>query len=46
MIHRGDHVREGHELIAAYPQWFTKDVYVRFDVEQATAAPGEQRGDA
>jgi hypothetical protein len=45
-VHEGDLVREGHELLKAMPDHFVPaDDVVRFDVEQATAAPGEKRGE-
>lgn len=39
------HVAEGHELLKVYPDFFapTED-RVDYDVEKATAAPGEKRG--
>jgi len=39
-----DLVRAGHKLLRLYPEKF-KPAPVRFDVEQATAAPGEKRGE-
>jgi len=39
-----DLVRAGHKLLRLYPDKF-KLAPVRFDVEQATAAPGEKRGE-
>lgn len=44
-VHEGDLVRKGHDLLKRCPEHFeeAKD-FVRFDVEQATAAPGEKRG--
>lgn len=39
-----DLVRAGHPLLEKYPDMF-KPARVRFDVEQATAAPGERRGE-
>jgi len=44
-VRKGTRVREGHQLIARYPGLF-EDVgeTVAYDVEQATAAPGEKRG--
>jgi hypothetical protein len=45
MVKKGrDLVRAGHPLLERYPDNF-KPVHVRFDVEQATAAPGEKRGE-
>jgi hypothetical protein len=35
-------VREGHRVLELYPDMF-EPVRVQFDVEQATAAPGERR---
>lgn len=45
-VQKGDLVREGHEIVRAHADKFTLP-RVRFEVpevEQATAAPGEQRG--
>jgi hypothetical protein len=40
-------VREGHSLLGVHPDWFeASDKKVHFDMEQATAAPGEKRGDS
>ena len=40
----GERVRKGHELLKKYPEYFdAADVDVAYDVEQATAAPGEKR---
>ena len=46
IFHKGiTRVREGHELIKAYPGFFDEiDLRVDYDVEQATAGPGEKRG--
>lgn len=46
VIHKGvTRVREGHALLAQNPQYYELATdHVHFDVEQATAAPGEQRG--
>jgi hypothetical protein len=39
-------VREGHALLKAVPDAFELvSDHVHYDVEQATAAPGEKRGD-
>lgn len=44
MVKKGrDLVRAGHPLLDRFPDKF-KPATVRFDVEQATAAPGEKRG--
>jgi hypothetical protein len=44
MIHGGiDLVAAGHPILKRYPGMFVP-APVRFDVEQATAAPGERRG--
>jgi hypothetical protein len=46
-IRKGERVREGHDLLRAYPDKF-QPLTIKFDVpevEQATAAPGEKRGD-
>jgi hypothetical protein len=40
--HNKSFVRAGHPLLDEYPQLF-EPVAVQFDVEQATAAPGERR---
>jgi len=38
-------VREGHPLLQTNPQYFRPmEENVHYDVEQATAAPGEKRG--
>lgn len=37
-------VWEGHELLKRFPDWF-KPITAHFGVEQATAAPGEARGE-
>lgn len=38
-------VREGHDLLRRFPQYFREiDAHYEVDVEQATAAPGERRG--
>lgn len=39
-------VREGHALLAAVPDYFVPvDEEIHYDVERATAAPGEKRGE-
>jgi hypothetical protein len=44
-IPKGERVRSGHELIRRYRDYFKPaDAGIRYDVEQATAAPGERRG--
>jgi hypothetical protein len=45
-VHQGKtRVRAGHPLLELNPQYFDPaDQGVHFDVEQATAAPGEKRG--
>jgi hypothetical protein len=41
----GERVRNGHALLRAQPENFEPvDTTVHYDVEQATAAPGEKRG--
>jgi len=35
-------VRSGHPILAAHPELF-EEITVHYDVEQATAAPGEKR---
>lgn len=47
VIHEGiTRVRAGHELLKRFPDWFAPvDTGVDYDVEQATAAPGEKRGE-
>lgn len=46
-IRKGEtRVRDGHPLLKKYADYFEPaDSNVHFDVEQATAAPGEKRGD-
>jgi hypothetical protein len=40
-------VRAGHPLLKAVPDYFKPiELEVHYDVEQATAAPGERRGQA
>jgi hypothetical protein len=44
-VSRGDLVRKGHPLLKGRDELFRPaEGYIRFDVEQATAAPGEKRG--
>ena len=46
VVQVGERIREGHELLRRYPEYFKPaDTGVEYDVEQATAAPGELRGD-
>lgn len=43
MLHRGrTHVRAGHPILAGREHMF-EQLHVDYDVEQATAAPGEKR---
>jgi len=43
-VHAGrTRVRAGHPLIAANPGYF-RAIDAHYDIEQATAAPGEKRG--
>lgn len=45
-VRKGEHVRRGHELLRSHRDMFEPvDAIVHYDVEQATAAPGEKRGD-
>ena len=45
VIHRDELVREGHEILKGRMSLFEPyEPKVRFDVEQATATPGEKRG--
>jgi hypothetical protein len=37
-------VREGHALLRATPAEWWEPITAHYEVEQATAAPGEQRG--
>ena len=41
-FHSNMRVREGHWLLEKYPELF-EPIRVQYDVEQATAAPGETR---
>lgn len=44
-IAQGERVRAGHELLRIQGEHFEPaDTHIRYDVEQATAAPGEKRG--
>lgn len=46
-VTKGDLIRKGHPLLKGRDELFEPaEGYVRFDVEQATAAPGEKRGKA
>lgn len=43
-VKKGDLVRAGHPILARREQFFAPAAdHVRFDLEQATAAPGERR---
>lgn len=42
VLNTGHLFREGHPIVVAHPELF-KPVRVSYDVEQATAAPGELR---
>ena len=46
MVHKGiTRVRQGHLLLKRHPEMFEPiDLSVHYEVEQATAAPGEKRG--
>jgi len=45
IVNKGDLVREGHPLLEGRAALFTEAARrVAYDVEQATAAPGEKRG--
>jgi hypothetical protein len=45
-VSKGDLVRAGHPLLKGRDELFEPaEGYVRFDVEDATAAPGRKRGD-
>jgi hypothetical protein len=44
-VQRGERVRAGHPLVMSNPQYFSDvETTVKYDVESASAAPGEQRG--
>jgi hypothetical protein len=46
-VHKGvTRVRAGHELVERYPEFFERaDDSPTYEVEQATKAPGEKRGE-
>jgi hypothetical protein len=45
-VSKGDLVRAGHPLLKGRDELFEPaEGYIRFDVEEATAAPGRKRGD-
>jgi hypothetical protein len=45
-VAQGERVRKGHALLRSHADMFQPvDEEVHYDVEQATAAPGELRGD-
>jgi hypothetical protein len=45
LIQKGERIRSGHELLRRQSRYFEPaDTHVTYDVEQATAAPGERRG--
>jgi hypothetical protein len=45
IVNQGERVRAGHPLLKAQGQYFEPaDTHITYDVEQATAAPGELRG--
>lgn len=47
-IHKGELVRANSKVYKAYKMHFSEAAerdFTRFDVEQATAAPGERRGE-
>jgi hypothetical protein len=45
-VNKDERVRAGHPLLDTNPDFFEPvDDVVHYDVEQATAAPGEKRGD-
>jgi hypothetical protein len=41
-VSAGERIREGHPLIVANPARF-KPLHIKYEVEQATAAPSEKR---
>lgn len=44
-IHKGERVREGHPYMKGREELFSlPDTDVMYDIEAATAAPGEKRG--
>lgn len=44
-VNAGERVRSGHPLLRSQKDYFEPvDTTVHYDVEQATAAPGEKRG--
>src|ERR1044072_2632061 len=47
IVHKGaTRVRDGHFLVRTYPHYFENaDTNVQYDVEEATAVPGERRGE-
>ena len=45
-IMKGERVRNGHDLLKCHAEFFKPaDDGIMYDVEQATAAPGERRGE-
>lgn len=45
-VNAGERVRAGHSLLREQGSFFEPvDTTVQYDVEQATAAPGERRGE-
>lgn len=45
IVTAGERVRDGHPMLKTYGNYFEPvDTHVHYDVEQATAAPGEKRG--
>lgn len=44
IVNKGERVREGHPILRVQEEFFEPvDTTVHYDVEQATAAPGEKR---